>query len=1042
MIDRVISWCIANRFLVLASTIAIALWGAWAMRHVPVDAVPDASDVQVIVATEWPGRSPDLIEAQVTGPLVASLVATPGVHAVRGITQFGVSFVHLIFDDATDIYWARSRVTEQLRTVERLLPDGVTPTLSPDATAVGWVFQYAVVDESGNHSLDELRSLQDWTIRYALSSVPGVAEVASIGGFVKQYQVNLNPARLLAFNLSPTEIGEAIRASNADVEGQVLESGGRESMVRAVGHLTSVEDIKQIALRVTEGATPVTVGDVADVRIGPESRRSVADLDGRGEVVGGIVIMRSGASALDVIERVKARLAELKSTLPASIQIVPVYDRTTLIRGSFRTLRRLLIEEIAIVSLVVIAFLFNFRAAVVPVVALPVAVLASFIPLWYFGITADTMSLGGIALAIGVLVDAAIVMVENGFRSVAENPAPGPVRETASAAAHQVGRPVFFSLAVIVVSFLPVFLLESQEGRMFRPLALTKTVGVTVATVLGVTLVPAMMVLLLRQRGTRQGWINPVTRACMALYEPVLRFALRRRTAVLLLNAVVIPIALFLALRLGHEFMPPLYEGSLLYMPSAPTGLAVSQMARVVQAQDRVIAQFPEVARVFGTAGRATTATDNSPMGMVNTIITLKPREEWRPGVVFDTLQSEMDAALQTPGFSNTWTQPIRSRIDMLATGIKTPVGIKILGSDVSVIQALGLEIEKTLRDVPGTRMAYAERLTDGSFTDIRIDRAAIARYGLTIEDVENVIQIAIGGKTFGRTIEGRERYPISVRYQRDFRSDLTALQRLPIKTAAGVQVPLGQLAAINVTTGPAMIRSENGMLAGYVYVDPGTRDAADYVSRARDAIAARVKLPAGYMLAWSGQYEHQTRAAARLRVIVPAVLFAVFVLLYLTFRSGSEAVVVMLSVVYAMTGGVLMQWFLGYRFSVAVWIGYITLYGVAVQTGIIMVMYLHEALDRTLRSAHPLTESDLYDATVKGAVLRLRPKLMTVFVTILGLMPILWSSGIGSDILKPIAAPIVGGMVTSAIHVLIITPVLFYLMKRRALRRGTLQPA
>ena len=779
--------------------------------------------------------------------------------------------------------------------------------------------------------------------------------------------------------------------------------------------------------------------------LGPDMRRGVAELDGRGEAVGGIVIMRVRENALRVIDDVKTRLAEIRRTLPAGVTILPVYDRSTLIRGAIGTLRRILLEEMVVVSLVVIAFLFHFRSALIPIAVLPIAFLASFIPVWYLGASANIMSLGGLALAIGVLVDASIVMVENAYRHVTEEAHPEG-RDTSAIvrdAACQVGRPVFFSLAVIVVSFMPVFLLEDQEGRMFHPLALTKTSAVAVATLLAITLVPVLMAMLLvGSRRSTPRRASPVARFCAGVYEPALRLALRWKWAFLGVNAALVPLTGLLLFMLGHEFMPPLYEGAILYMPSAPPGLSITEATRLLQQQDRRLRAFPEVERVFGTAGRATTATDHSPMGMVNTTVTLKPRNQWRPGLTFERLQAEMDRDLQFPGLSNVWTQPIRGRLDMLFTGIKTPVGIKILGSDLSVIQDLGLRIEQILRAVPGTRSAYAERVADGYFVDIRVDRAAIARYGLAVQDVEEVVQTAIGGSTIGHVFEGRERYPINVRYQHDFRDDLPALERVLVKTPAGAQVPLGQLAAITLTTGPSMIRDENGQLAGYVYVDTANRDIGGYVARAREAIEGQLQLPPGYLLNWSGQYEMQLRASARLRLIMPVVVLAIFALLYLIFRSASEALIVMLSVVYAMTGGVVLQWLLGYNFSVAVWVGYITLYGVAVQTGVIMVVYLHEALDRRIAAGTPLTEEALFEATVAGAVQRLRPKLMTVIATVAGLLPILWSTGVGSDVMKPIAAPIVGGMVTSAVHVLIITPVIFFLMKRRAFRRGSLRPS
>ena len=1045
MIERLIFWCTQNRFLVLAGTALLAVVGVWAMMTTPLDAVPDISDVQVIIATEWPGRSPDLIEDQVTYPVVTSLLSAPGVRTVRGFTEFGISYVYVIFEDGTDIYWARSRVVEYMQGLGNKLPQGVTPTIGPDATGVGWVFEYALVDDSGTQDLAALRSLQDWQLRYALASVEGVAEVASIGGFVKQYQVNLDPARLVAYDMSVKDVVDAIRAGNNDVEGRLLEFSGREYMVRGRGYLQSIEDIEKVSLGADQRGTPVRVRDVASVGLGPDIRRGVADLDGRGEVVGGIVVMRFGENALGVIERVKAKLRELESSLPDGVRVVPTYDRSSLIEQSIATLRRTLIEEAVVVSLVILLFLFHARSALVPILALPVAVVAAFIPMRYLDVNANIMSLGGIALAIGVLVDAAIVMVENAHRRVAgtEDGQAVPYEEQPRAiisAATQVARPIFFSLAIIIVSFVPVFLLEAQEGRMFRPLAFTKTSVMVCASLLSITLVPVLMGLLIRGRHLRPESRNPVSRFCASLYAPVLRLALRWKWAALAVNFALVPLVVPLALSLGSEFMPPLYEGSILYMPTSPPGLSVTEATRLLQVQDRILREIPEVEQVFGTVGRGTTPTDNSPMGMVNTTVLLKPRDTWRPGLTYEQLQSEMDEKLQFPGFPNVWTQPIRNRLDMLTTGIKTPVGIKVLGPDLNVIQDLGRRVEAIVQQLPGTRSVYAERVTQGYFTDIRIDRDAIARHGLRIDDVQDVVQSAIGGETVTETVEGRARYPVNVRYARGFRDDLPALERVLVKTPAGAQVPLGQLAEIAITPGPAMIRDEDGQLAGYVYVDTATRDIGGYVRDAQAAVAEQLDLPPGYTLQWAGQYEFQVRARERLQVLLPIVFFIIFTLLYLTFRSASEAAIVMLSVVYAMTGGIVLQWLLGYNFSVAVSVGYIALYGVAVQTGVVMVVYLHEALDRRLRRGGVLTERDVLEATLEGSVLRLRPKLMTVTVVLASLVPLMWSQGVGSDVMKPIAAPIIGGMITSTIHVLIITPVIFSIMKLRALRQGTLQ--
>jgi Cu(I)/Ag(I) efflux system membrane protein CusA/SilA len=1047
MIERIVDWCARNRFLVFTGTVMFTVWGVWTMRAIPVDAVPDISDVQVIVSTEWPGRSPDLIEDQITYPIVSALISTPRVRSVRGFTDFGISYVYVIFDDTADIYWARSRVVEYLQGIRGQLPEGVNPVIGPDATGVGWVFEYTLVDETGRHSLADLRSFQDWYLRYWLASVPGVAEVASIGGFVQQYQVTVDPIRLAAYDLGIRDIVDAIRASNNDVEGRLLEFAGREYMVRGRGYLRSVADIEEISLGADPRGTPIRVTDVARVSLGPDIRRGVAELDGRGEVVGGIIVMRFGENALNVIEGVKAKLRDVQGAMPEGIRIVPTYDRSGLINDSLDTLRSTLVEEAIVVSIVIVIFLFHLRSALIPILTLPIAVAASFIPMYYLGVSANIMSLGGIALAIGVLVDAAIVMVENAYRHLSE-PHDGSMvpyeqqPRVAVAAAKQVGRAIFFSLAIIIVSFAPVFLLEAQEGRMFRPLAFTKTFAMIAAALLSITLVPVLMAFFIRGRKLRPEIENPVSRFFAFLYAPVLKLALRWRWTALIVNFAVVPLTVPLLFVIGSEFMPPLYEGSILYMPTSPPGLSITEATRMLQQQDKLLRQFPEVAQVFGTVGRGTSPTDNSPMGMVNTTVTLKPRSEWRAGMTLEQLQAQMDEALQFPGFPNVWTQPIRNRLDMLLTGIKTPVGIKVYGPDLAAIQRIGQDIERALQPLEGTRSVYAERVTQGYFTDIQINRAAIARHGLGIADVQDVIQSALGGENVTRTIEGRERYPVNVRYAREFRESIPDLERVFVKTPAGAQIPLGQLADISLTTGPAMIRDENAQLAGYVYIDTATRDIGGYVERARAAIARNVQLPPGYTLQWTGQYEFQVRARERLRILIPIVLFIIFMLLYVTFHAVSEAAIVMLSVVYAMTGGVILQWLLGYNFSVAVWVGYIALYGVAVQTGVVMVVYLHEALDKLLRRGGEITPQDVWEATVDGSILRLRPKLMTVTVVMASLVPIMWSTGVGSDVMKPIAAPIIGGMVTSTIHVLIITPVIFYITKLRALRKGVLRPS
>jgi len=1040
MLARLIRWCVDNAAATLAVAAAVIIAGVAAIRETPLDALPDTSDAQVIVVTEWSGHSPDLVEDQITYPIVTSLLATPRVKTVRAVSDFGVSYVYVIFEDRTDLYWARARILEYLQGIRSVLPDDVAPVLGGDATGAGWVFEYALADSSGRHSLDELRSLQDWNIRYALQSVPGVADVAAIGGFTKQYQVTLDPNRLAAYRLSPKQIVDAIRASNNDAEGRLIEFSGREYMVRARGYLRSAADIEQVAVGSDASGTPIRVMDVARVAAGPDIRRGVAELDGRGEVVGGIVVMRFGANALAVADAVRAKVEEIRRTLPAGVEIVPTYDRSSVITGAIATLRRMLIEEMVVVALVVVAFLYDWRAAAVTLATIPVSVGAAFLLMWWTGTNANILSLSGIGLAIGVVVDASIVMVENSYRHRA---AAGEGRATAAVvrATTEVGRPVFFSLAIILVSFLPIFLLEAQEGRLFRPLAMSKTLIISAATIRAFTIVPALMSVLMGGRHRPMPAESAVSRACRRLYEPSLRFVLRHPWASMAAAGALVPVAIVLAATLGREYMPPLYEGSLLYMPTTAPGLSAGEAARLVERQDQILRGIPEVHRVFGTAGRASTTTDNSPLNMMNTIVDLKPVDKWRRGLTLHALVEELDRKTRVAGLGNVWTSPIRGRLDMLHTGIRTPVGVKVLGADVATVDAVSREVEQALTSIDGTRSVYAERFVEGRFVDIAVDRAAIARYGLTVAEVEETVEIGVGGANITRTVEGRERYPVSVRYERDFRSDLSALSRVLVRTAAGAEVPLGQLASIEVKAGPSMIRDEGGQLAGYVYVDADSADLVGYVNRAQAAVGQRVKLPAGYRLEWSGEYELQRRAANRLRVVLPLVALLILFLLFVTFRAFGEAIIVMVSVVYAMTGGVVLQWLLGYPFSVAVWVGYIALYGVAVQTGVIMVVYLQEALDRHCREGRINGASDLTEAVIRGAVLRLRPKLMTVATTIVGLLPMLWSSGIGADLIRPIAAPIIGGMVTSAIHVLFVTPIIFFARNLPAARRSA-QPS
>lgn len=1042
MIEKIIDWCSNNRFLVFTGVFLLIIGGILSMKKIPLDAVPDLSDVQVIVYTKWEGRSPDLMEDQVTYPIVSALISAPKVKTVRGFSDLGFSYVYVIFDEGTDLYWARSRVLEYMQQIGGKLPDGVTPTLGPDATGVGWVYQYAVVDRSGKYDLAYLRTFQDWFLRYQLASVEGVAEVASIGGFVKQYQVNIDPNKLSAYRISIRDAMERIRMSNNDVEGRLLEFAGREYMVRGRGYIKSIKDIEEISLGNINGV-PISIKDVAQVSLGPEMRRGIVELNGEGEVAGGIIVMRQGENALNVIDKVKEKIKELAPSLPQGIEIFPVYDRSILIHRSIENLRHTLMEEAIVVSIVIVVFLLHFRSALVPILALPIALVSTFIPMYYFRISSNIMSLGGIALAIGVLVDASIVMVENAYRHLSEGT--GEEKEqsarTVMKAAKQVGRAIFFSLAIIIISFLPVFMLEAQEGRLFKPLAFTKTFLMVASSIIAITLVPVLMAIFIKGKNLKPEHENPVARFFIRVYSPFIKLALKYRWTALIINFAVVPLTIPLLFMIGSEFMPPLYEGTILYMPVTNPGLSVTEAGKLLQVQDRLIKTIPEVESVFGKAGRAETSTDPAPFSMMETVINLKPKEEWRPGMTYEGILSELDQKVQFPGVSNAWTQPIRARLDMLTTGIRTPVGIKISGTDLKRIQELGEHIEMVLKEVKGTRSAYAERVSGGYFVDIKIKRDEAARYGLTVGDVQDVIQTAIGGMQVTTTVEGRERYPVNIRYMREFRDDIERLKRVLVPTMNGVQqIPLAQVADISLTSGPAMIRDEDGLLSGYVFVDVTGRDIGGYVEDAKKAVVEKVKLPPGYALSWSGQYEFQVRARERLKILMPIVFIVIFVLLYMTFHSVAEASIVMLSVIYAMTGGVILQWLLGYNFSVAVWVGYIALYGVAVQTGVVMVVYLHEALDKRLKGGKEITAKDIYEATLEGSILRLRPKLMTVSVVMAGLLPIMWSTGVGSDVMKPIAAPIIGGMITSTIHVLIITPVIFIIMKERALKKGRLK--
>jgi copper/silver efflux system protein len=1045
VISRWIDWCAENRFVVFTGTLLLVLAGIWSLRQVPLDALPDISDVEVIVHTPWAGEPPSIIEDQVTYPIVTALLAAPHVKAVRAQTMFGDSYVFVVFEDSTDLYWARSRVSEYMQQMSGRLPEDVHPVIGPDATGAGWVYEYALVDHSHQHSLADLRSLQDWYLRYQLETVPGVAEVATIGGFVRQYQVNVDPDKLRAYGIPLSTVIERVRASTNEVGGRLLEMGGAEYMIRGLGYLHSLSDLETMPVA-TKNGTPVLVRDLGTVTFGPDIREGVAEWQGEGETVGGIVVMRDGMNALNVINGVKQKLREIQPSLPVGVEVVAGYDRSGLIQTSIDTLQRDLLEEAIIVSLVIVVFLFHFRSALIPILTLPIAVIASFIPMYYLHVSSNIMSLGGLALAIGVLVDAAIVMVENGYRQLSErqskeqNPLPEQQRrQILLESAKQVGPAIFFSLVIIVVSFLPVFLLEAQEGRMFRPLAWTKTLAVGFSSVLAITLVPVLMVLFVRGRLTPESR-NPLSRITQAIYLPILRLCLRFRRTTLLLNLLFLVVTLPLAFHIGSQFMPSLFEGSSLYMPTALPGISITQASQLLQEQDKIIRTFPEVETVFGTVGRSDSATDNAPLDMYDTTVMLKPREQWRPGMTYEKLIQEMDSKLQFPGLSNTWTMPVENRLDMELTGIKTPLGLKIQGPNLEGIQQVGAQVQQILSAIPETRSIFAERVSQGFYLNIEVNRAEAARYGLTIADVQQAISSGIGGEMIAENVEGRERYPVNVRYGRDFRDNIEQLQNVLIGTPSGAQIPISDVAKLSFSRGPSMIRDEDGALTGYVYIDLNTNDYGGFVGKAGNLLAQKLRLPSGFAYKWSGEYEFELRARQRLQLILPVVFFVIFVLLYVVFHSATEAAVLIFPTIYALTGGLVLQRLLGYNFSVAVWVGYIALFGIAVETGVVMVVYLHEALDHRLTSGAPLRKEDIEAAVIEGAVHRLRPKLMTVCVVLASLVPILWATGVGSDVMKPIAAAIVGGMITSTIHVLILVPVFFALMKERALRRGTLR--
>ncbi len=1035
-IARLIAACARRPGLTLLGVAAAALWGVYSLRNAPLDAIPDLSDTQVILFTPWPGRSAELVEAQITYPLSASFLSAPRVRFVRGQSSFGLSFVYVIFEDGTDLYWARSRVLESLATASAALPDGVTPTLGPDATGVGWVFEYALVDRSGRQDLAELRALQDWNLRYALASVPGVAEVASVGGFVRQYQVQLDPNRLAAYGVPLSLVLDAVRESNEDAGGESLELGGHEFVLRSRGYVRGIEDLRRAAVRASADGTPVRLGDVAEIGLGPATRRGVAELDGEGEVVGGIVVMRHGENALRVIDAVKARLDEVRASLPEGVEIVPVYDRSELIRAAIATLQRTLLEEMAVVSLVILVFLLHARSALVPILTIPVGVLLAFVPMFYQQLTANIMSLGGIAVAIGAMVDASMIVVENVHKRLEHADPMAPRAPVIVAAMQEVGPSLFFALLVITASFLPIFALEATEGRLFKPLAFTKTYAMGFAAVLSVTLTPALAVLLIRG-GIRAEEANPVSAWLVRAYTPVVRLVVRRRGLVVAASALAMAATVPVFLRLGSEFMPPLDEGTLLYMPTAPPGMSMSQAVEVLQRMDREIRGFPEVASVFGKIGRAESATDPAPLSMVETVVRLAPRERWRPGVDRDALIRELDEKLRYPGMPSIWWMPIQTRTEMLATGLRSQLGVKVFGDDPAAIEAVAIEIERVVAGVRGARRALAERATGGFYLDVEIDRDAIARHGLRVRDVNEVVEAAIGGAVVSQTVEGRARFPIQVRYARDFREDPEALRRVGVATPSGAQVPLGELARFEYAMGPDMYRSEDGRLVGFVLVDVAGRAVVDFVEEARAAVAERVALPPGMRLAWAGQFESFERAKARLFVVVPVTLLLVALLLYWNTGSAIETGIVLLAVPFSLIGAVWLLWLLDYNLSVAVWVGLIALAGLDAQTGVVMLLYLTLAHRRRADEGALRSFADLEEAIVEGAARRIRPKLMTVVAMTAGLLPLLWSEGTGADVMKRIAAPMVGGLASSFALELLVYPALFALWKGRGLGRA-----
>ena len=1034
MLEKIIEASVNNRFLVIIFTIFIAFAGIYALYDTPVDAIPDLSDVQVIVFTKFPGQAPQVVEDQVTYPLTTAMLAVPFAKVVRGYSFFGLSFVYIIFEDGTDMYWARSRVLEYLNYVSSRLPQGVTPSLGPDATGVGWVYEYTL-DGGDKYDLQQLRSMQDWYLRYELTSVPGVSEVASIGGYVKQYQVEVDPNKLLAYHIPIQKVRMAIQKSNNDVGGKLVEMGETEFMVRGLGYIKSIKDLKSIPIGVDKDGTPITIDQVADVHIGPELRRGLADINGEGEAVGGVVVMRFGENALKTINLVKEKLKELQKGLPEGVTIKTAYDRSTLIERAIDNLKDKLLEESIVVALVTIIFLMHFRSAFVAILTLPLGILMAFLVMRWQGLNANIMSLSGIAIAIGAMVDAAIVMIENAHKHIERDGGKKDHWQIIIDSSKEVGPALFYSLLIITLSFLPVFTLQAQEGRLFKPLAFTKTYSMASAAILALTIVPVFMGYFIRGKIMPEEK-NPINRFLIKIYQPVIHFVLRYKWSTIITALLILIISILPLEKIGSEFMPPLNEGDLLYMPTTDPGLSITKAKELLQQTDKIIKSFPEVHHVFGKIGRAETATDPAPLSMIETTIMLKPKEEWRPGMTVEKLIEEMDAAIKFPGLTNAWTMPIKTRIDMLSTGIKTPVGIKIMGPDLQTLSDLGEKISNAIKSVKGTLSVFADKAVGGNYFDFNIKRDEAARYGLTVGAIQEVIMSAIGGMNVSYTVEGLERYPINVRYNRELRDNIEALKRVLIPTPTGVQIPISYVADIQIKKGPPVIKSENSRTTAWLYVDLRGIDVGTYVKNAKKYIEDNIKFPEGYSIVWSGQYEYMQRAQKRLQIVIPITLVIIFLLLYFNFKNIEESLIVMLSLPFSLVGGIWLLYFLGYNFSVAVGVGFIALAGVAAETGVIMLIYLDQAYDEMKRVGRMRSMKDLYQAIIEGAVNRVRPKMMTVMAIMAGLIPIMWGSGTGSQVMKRIAAPMIGGMITSTILTLIVIPAIYELWKGREVKR------